>query len=42
MDRIEKSEEKFKQLFGEGVSGAQATDHDFQDILNRFIFGEVF
>jgi 4-carboxymuconolactone decarboxylase len=42
MDRIEKSQEKFKQLFGEGVSGLQATDPDFQDILNRFIFGEVF
>lgn len=42
MDRIEKSKEKFKQLFGEGASTAQATDPDFQDILNRFIFGEVF
>ena len=42
MDRIEKSKVKFKQLFGEGASGAQATDPDFQDILSRFIFGEVF
>lgn len=42
MDRIEKSEEKYKQLFGDGVPAAYATDPDFQDILNRFIFGEVF
>src|SRR5947209_1997177 len=42
MDRVEKSKEKFKQLFGEGVTAAHATDPDFQDILSRFIFGEVF
>src|SRR5438093_311024 len=42
MDRIKKSGEKFKLLFGEEVSGAQATDPDFQDILSHFIFGEVF
>jgi 4-carboxymuconolactone decarboxylase len=42
MDRIEKSEEKFKQLFGEEVTGAHATDPDFQDMLSYFIFGEVF
>ncbi|MBT2656004.1 carboxymuconolactone decarboxylase family protein [Bacillus sp. ISL-18] len=42
MDRIEKSIEKYKQLFGNGVPAAYATDPDFQDILSRFIFGEVF
>lgn len=42
MNRIEKSEEKFKQLFGEGVPAARATDPDLQDILSHFIFGEVF
>ncbi|MCT4476012.1 carboxymuconolactone decarboxylase family protein [Peribacillus frigoritolerans] len=42
MDRVEKSQEKFKQLFGEGVTAAHATDPDFQDILSHFIFGEVF
>src|SRR3954462_13570767 len=42
MDRFEKSKEKFKQLFGEGVTAAHATDPDFQDILSHFIFGEVF
>jgi len=42
MERVEKSKEKYKQLFGNGVSAAYATDPDFQDILSRFIFGEVF
>jgi 4-carboxymuconolactone decarboxylase len=42
MDRIEKSKEKYKQLFGNGVPAAYMTDPDFQDILSRFIFGEVF
>jgi 4-carboxymuconolactone decarboxylase len=42
MDRIEKSKKKYKQLFGDGVPAAYATDPDFQDILSRFIFGEVF
>ncbi|QNK47504.1 carboxymuconolactone decarboxylase family protein [Brevibacterium sp. PAMC23299] len=42
MDRVEKSQEKFKQLIGEGITAAHATDPDFQDILNHFIFGEVF
>jgi 4-carboxymuconolactone decarboxylase len=41
MDRVEKSKEKYKQLFGNGIPAAYATDPDFQDILNRFIFGEV-
>jgi 4-carboxymuconolactone decarboxylase len=42
MDRIEKTREKLIQLFGNGEGVAQTTDPDFQDILNRFIFGEVF
>ncbi|WP_160723547.1 carboxymuconolactone decarboxylase family protein [Bacillus sp. USDA818B3_A] len=42
MDRVEKSTEKYNQLFGNGVPAAYATDPDFQDILSRFIFGEVF
>lgn len=42
MDRVEKSKEKYKQLFGNGVPAAYAADPDFQDILSRFIFGEVF
>ena len=31
MDRVEKSKEKYKQLFGDGVPAAYATDPDFQD-----------
>ncbi|WP_346235782.1 carboxymuconolactone decarboxylase family protein [Lysinibacillus telephonicus] len=42
MDRIEKSKEKFSQLFGEEATGVHNTDPDFQEILNHFIFGEVF
>ena len=42
MDRIEKSIEKYKELFGNGVPAAYAADPEFQDILSRFIFGEVF
>ncbi|WP_257209005.1 carboxymuconolactone decarboxylase family protein [Bacillus sp. AFS031507] len=41
MDRVEKSKEKYKQLFENGVPAAYATDPDFQDILSLFIFGEV-
>ncbi|WP_241158553.1 carboxymuconolactone decarboxylase family protein [Cohnella candidum] len=39
---MERSERKYKQLFGEGLPAAYATDPDFQEILSRFIFGEVF
>jgi len=42
MGRVKKSEETFKKLFGDGVPPTYATDPDFQDILNHFIFGEVF
>jgi 4-carboxymuconolactone decarboxylase len=42
MNRIEKSQDTYKQLFGDGVPAAYATDPEFQDILSRFIFGEVF
>lgn len=42
MNRIEKSQETYKEIFGDGVPLAYATDPDFQDILSRFIFGEVF
>jgi 4-carboxymuconolactone decarboxylase len=38
MDRIEKSKEKYKQLFGDGVPAAYATDPDYQDILSRLHF----
>ncbi|MCM3569859.1 carboxymuconolactone decarboxylase family protein [Neobacillus mesonae] len=42
MNRVERSKDKLNQLFGEGVTAAHATDPDFQNILNHFIFGEVF
>ncbi|KWX80895.1 4-carboxymuconolactone decarboxylase [Paenibacillus riograndensis] len=42
MNRIEKSKETYKRLFGDGVPTAYATDPDLQEILSRFIFGEVF
>jgi 4-carboxymuconolactone decarboxylase len=42
VNRIDRSIEKYKQLFGDGVPAAHVTDPDFQDILSHFIFGEVF
>ncbi|WP_336078397.1 carboxymuconolactone decarboxylase family protein [Paenibacillus sp. 203] len=42
MNRIEKNQVTYKKLFGDGVPAAYATNPDFQDILSRFIFGEVF
>lgn len=42
MNRVEKSKNTYKQLFGDTVPAAYSTDPDFQDILSRFIFGEVF
>ena len=42
MSRIELSKEKFKELFGNHVGPLAETDPDIQEMLNRFIFGEVF
>ena len=42
MNRVERSEKKFKELFGDVQSPAAVTDPDFQEMLGRFIFGEVF
>jgi len=42
MNRINVSKETYKKLFGDGIPATYATDPDFQDILSRFIFGEVF
>jgi 4-carboxymuconolactone decarboxylase len=42
MDRVERSEKKFKELFGDAEFSAFKTDLDFQDILNRFIFGDIY
>lgn len=42
MNRVERSKTKYKQLFCDGVPAAYATGPEFQDIMSRFIFGEVF
>ena len=42
MDRIERSKQKSTELFGNTDFFAFVTDPDFADILNHFIFGDVF
>ncbi len=42
MDRIELSQKKFKELFGNHVGLMAETDPDLQEMLNNFVFGEVF
>lgn len=42
MDRIEKSDNKYRELFGELQSSGSAADPEFQNILRRFIFADVF
>jgi len=42
MNRIELSEKKFEELFGKHTGPLTETDPDLQEMLNRFIFGEVF
>ncbi|NIK69951.1 carboxymuconolactone decarboxylase family protein [Paenibacillus sp. BK720] len=42
MNRVEKSQDTYRKLFGDAIPAAYATDPDLQDILSRFIFGEVF
>ncbi|MGD8781317.1 MAG: carboxymuconolactone decarboxylase family protein [Ignavibacteria bacterium] len=42
MNRVEKSESKFKQLFGDAEFSTAETDPELLDILNNFIFGEVY
>ncbi len=42
MDRIELSKKKFEELFGKHVGPLAETDPDLQEMLNYFIFGEVF
>ncbi len=41
MDRIERCNEKFKELFGGKPTTTEGTDPEFMRILQRFIFGEV-
>jgi len=42
MDRVELSNKKFEELFGKHSGPLAETDPDMQEMLNRFIFGEVF
>ncbi len=42
MDRIKISKEKYKELFGDHQSPLAETDPDIQEMLNNFIFGDVF
>lgn len=42
MNRVELSEKKFRELFGEHKGPLTETDPDIQEMLNRIIFGEVF
>lgn len=41
MDRIERTEIKFKELFGGNPTENEGNDPEFMRILQRFIFGEV-
>lgn len=41
MDRIERTEEKFRELFNCSPVQNEGTDPEFMRILQRFIFGEV-
>ena len=42
MDRIERSKEKYAELFGNTDVSASGTDPEFADILNHFIYGDVY
>ena len=42
MNRIEMRKNKFKELFGEKEFSTIKTDPEFLDILNNYIFGEVY
>jgi 4-carboxymuconolactone decarboxylase len=42
MDRIELSKEKYAELYGNVEVSASGTDPEFADILNHFVYGEVY
>lgn len=41
MDRIERCEEKYRELFGGNAVTTEGTDPEFMRILQRLIFGEI-
>lgn len=42
MNRIDMSKQKYKELFGDEKSVMSETDPEFFDIVNRFLYGDVF
>jgi len=42
MDRIERSKQKCAELFGEKHISISGTDPDFADILDHFVYGDVY
>ncbi|AZB44761.1 4-carboxymuconolactone decarboxylase [Bacillus sp. FJAT-42376] len=42
MNRAEKSRELFNQLFGKETFAENEADPDFYEIMNRFIYGDIF
>ena len=42
MNRIELSNQKIKELFGDAAFSSATTDPEFLDFMNHFIFGEVY
>lgn len=42
MNRVERAEAKYRELFGDSVSAFDGSDPEFMAILKRLIFGEVF
>ncbi len=41
MDRIERTNQKVEELFHQSAAGADGTDGEFMQILQRYIFGEL-
>ena len=41
MDRIERASQKVEELFHQSAAGADGTDGEFMQILQRYIFGEL-
>ena len=42
MDRIDVCKQNYHTLFGGEALTGQGTDHEMMDILQKFVFGEVF
>ena len=42
MDRVEQSKQRYAELFWNTDVSASGTDPDFADILNHFVYGDVY